>query len=91
MATNNLGTPYDYKSVMHYSRYMHMWTDPRLIFISHVARRSNAAVCPPQRFAFSKNGSPTILAKSDPSIALGSNQMSNNDIERINKLYDCCE
>ncbi|KAM9367031.1 high choriolytic enzyme 1-like [Symphorus nematophorus] len=59
--TNNLGTPYDFNSVMHYSN-----------------------------FAFSKNGKPTIIAKSDPDLSFGrANQMSANDIARVNKLYRC--
>ncbi|KAM9366932.1 hatching enzyme 1.2-like isoform 2-T2 [Symphorus nematophorus] len=59
--TNNLGTPYDFNSVMHYSN-----------------------------FAFSKNGKPTIIAKSDPDLSFGrAKQMSANDIARVNKLYRC--
>ncbi|KAM7424639.1 hypothetical protein PAMA_000817 [Pampus argenteus] len=61
VGTNNLGTPYDFKSVMHYSKY-----------------------------AFSKNGSPTILALSDPNLSFGyASSMSANDIARVNKLYQC--
>ncbi|XP_067347064.1 hatching enzyme 1.2-like isoform X1 [Channa argus] len=61
--TNNLGTPYDFNSVMHYPNY-----------------------------AFSKNGLPTISAKSNPNMVLGgATQMSSNDIARINRLYQCCE
>ncbi|CAG12480.1 unnamed protein product, partial [Tetraodon nigroviridis] len=58
--TNNLGTPYDYTSVMHYSKY-----------------------------AFSRNGQPTLLAKSNPNQVLGSSYMSSNDIARVNRLYQC--
>ncbi|XP_061743243.1 low choriolytic enzyme-like [Nerophis ophidion] len=59
--TNNLGTPYDFNSVMHYSNR-----------------------------AFSKNGLPTIVAKSDPNLIFGrAREMSSNDIARINELYDC--
>uniref|UniRef100_A0A3B4WIJ0 Metalloendopeptidase n=1 Tax=Seriola lalandi dorsalis TaxID=1841481 RepID=A0A3B4WIJ0_SERLL len=61
--TNNLGTPYDFQSVMHYSK-----------------------------FAFSKNGQPTIVAKSDPNLNFGqATSMSANDIARVNRLYQCCE
>ncbi|XP_047218517.1 hatching enzyme 1.2-like [Girardinichthys multiradiatus] len=59
--TNNLGTPYDFNSVMHYHKY-----------------------------AFSRNGLPTIEAKSDPNLKFGNAQeMSANDIARINRLYRC--
>ncbi|KAG7242437.1 hypothetical protein INR49_022826 [Caranx melampygus] len=55
--TNNLGTPYDFQSVMHYSNY-----------------------------AFSKNGQPTIVAKSDPNLVFGrAESMSDNDIARKQK------
>ncbi|CAK6976979.1 high choriolytic enzyme 1-like [Scomber scombrus] len=59
--TNNLGTPYDFQSVMHYSKY-----------------------------AFSKNGQPTIVAKSDPKLNFGhATTLSANDIARVNRLYKC--
>ncbi|XP_053179679.1 high choriolytic enzyme 1-like [Scomber japonicus] len=59
--TNNLGTPYDFNSVMHYSKY-----------------------------AFSKNGQPTIVAKSNPNLNFGqASTMSANDIARVNRLYGC--
>uniref|UniRef100_A0A3B4V3P3 Metalloendopeptidase n=1 Tax=Seriola dumerili TaxID=41447 RepID=A0A3B4V3P3_SERDU len=61
--TNNLNTPYDFESVMHYSK-----------------------------FAFSKNGQPTIVAKSNPNLSFGqATTMSANDIARVNRLYQCCE
>ncbi|XP_014867166.1 PREDICTED: low choriolytic enzyme-like [Poecilia mexicana] len=59
--TNNLGTPYDFTSVMEYSNK-----------------------------AFSKNGKPTIVAKCNPNLKFGhAQQMSANDIARVNKLYKC--
>ncbi|XP_062291182.1 high choriolytic enzyme 1-like [Scomber scombrus] len=59
--TNNLGTPYDFNSVMHYSKY-----------------------------TFSKNGKPTIVAKSNPNLDFGrATTLSANDIARVNKLYNC--
>ncbi|XP_026195431.1 high choriolytic enzyme 1-like [Anabas testudineus] len=59
--TNNLGTPYDFNSVMQYSNY-----------------------------AFSKNGLPTITAKSNPNLPLGcATHISSNDIARVNRLYQC--
>jgi len=40
--------------------------------------------------AFSKNGQPTIVAKSDPNLMFGNaRQMSSNDIARVNRLYRC--
>uniref|UniRef100_A0A3B5KZF5 Metalloendopeptidase n=1 Tax=Xiphophorus couchianus TaxID=32473 RepID=A0A3B5KZF5_9TELE len=61
--TNNLGTPYDFQSVMQYGKY-----------------------------AFSKNGLPTIVAKSDSKWDWGrATEMSVNDIARVNKLYKCSE
>ncbi|XP_010773344.1 high choriolytic enzyme 1-like, partial [Notothenia coriiceps] len=59
--TNNLGTTYDFNSVMHYGKY-----------------------------AFSKNGQPTMLAKRNPSLNFGNaHTMSNIDIALVNKLYQC--
>lgn len=59
--TNNLDTPYDFNSVMHYSNK-----------------------------AFSKNGNPTIVARSNPNLIFGySSEMSANDIARVNRLYQC--
>ncbi|KAM9859229.1 high choriolytic enzyme 1-like [Aulostomus maculatus] len=57
--TNNLGSPYDFNSVMQYSNK-----------------------------AFSKNGQPTLVAKSDPSLVFGyAPEMSANDIARVNSVY----
>ncbi|AWP01132.1 putative low choriolytic enzyme-like isoform 5 [Scophthalmus maximus] len=40
--------------------------------------------------AFSKNGQPTIVAKSNPNLKFGNaRQMSANDIARVNRLYRC--
>ncbi|XP_053179571.1 high choriolytic enzyme 1-like [Scomber japonicus] len=59
--TNNLGTPYDFNSVMHYSNY-----------------------------AFSRNGRPTIVARSNPNLSFGhARALSRNDIARVNRLYRC--
>ncbi|KAM4630496.1 hatching enzyme 1.2-like [Polymixia lowei] len=61
--TNNLATPYDYNSVMHYSRY-----------------------------AFSKQRGvlATIVPKPNASAVIGqARQMSTNDINRVNRLYQC--
>ncbi|XP_029000560.2 high choriolytic enzyme 1-like isoform X2 [Betta splendens] len=41
-------------------------------------------------FAFSINGKPTITAKCNPDLILGSaTEMSDNDIARVNRLYRC--
>ncbi|XP_068431457.1 hatching enzyme 1.2-like [Clinocottus analis] len=59
--TNNLGTPYDFESVMQYGKY-----------------------------AFSKNGQPTIVSKQNPNLNFGyAREMSKNDIARVNRLYRC--
>uniref|UniRef100_A0A3Q3WQ89 Metalloendopeptidase n=1 Tax=Mola mola TaxID=94237 RepID=A0A3Q3WQ89_MOLML len=59
--TNNLGTPYDYDSVMHYGR-----------------------------FAFSRNGQPTIVPIPNPNVSIGrAERMSPIDIRRVNILYNC--
>ncbi|KAM4593439.1 high choriolytic enzyme 1-like [Odontesthes bonariensis] len=40
--------------------------------------------------AFSKNGQPTIIAKSNPNLQFGhATKMSSNDILRVNRLYEC--
>ncbi|XP_062380298.1 hatching enzyme 1.2-like [Sardina pilchardus] len=61
--TNNLNTPYDYSSVMHYGS-----------------------------TAFSTNGRKTITPFPNPNVKIGQRRgMSTIDIQRINKLYGCCE
>ncbi|XP_062380295.1 hatching enzyme 1.2-like [Sardina pilchardus] len=61
--TNNLNTPYDYSSVMHYGS-----------------------------TAFSTNGRETITPIPNPNVKIGQRRgMSSIDIQRINKLYGCCE
>jgi len=55
------GQPYDYVSVMHYSKY-----------------------------AFSRNGQPTIQAKDNPSRTLGNNVgLSTIDVKKLNAMYGC--
>jgi len=58
--TNNLGTPYDYQSVMHYNK-----------------------------FAFTKNGQDTITTIPNQVPFGGASRMSDIDIQRINRLYQC--
>ncbi|KAJ0002345.1 hypothetical protein NQD34_002141 [Periophthalmus magnuspinnatus] len=42
------------------------------------------------RTAFSKNGQPTMIPIPDPNVSLGNaQQMSSNDIKRLNTLYQC--
>ncbi|XP_072236049.1 low choriolytic enzyme-like [Leuresthes tenuis] len=42
------------------------------------------------KYAFSKNGKPTIVAKCDPNLNFGhAKKMSKNDILRVNRLYKC--
>ncbi|XP_061089992.1 hatching enzyme 1.2-like [Conger conger] len=61
--TNNLNTPYDYTSIMHYGR-----------------------------TAFSSNGKDTITPIPNPNQSIGQGpRLSMGDIQRINKLYSCCE
>uniref|UniRef100_A0A673JYP8 Metalloendopeptidase n=1 Tax=Sinocyclocheilus rhinocerous TaxID=307959 RepID=A0A673JYP8_9TELE len=43
-----------------------------------------------ERYAFSKNGLPTMIPIPNNNAALGTS-MSQNDIIRINRLYQCCE
>uniref|UniRef100_A0A673K8M3 Metalloendopeptidase n=1 Tax=Sinocyclocheilus rhinocerous TaxID=307959 RepID=A0A673K8M3_9TELE len=45
-----------------------------------------------ERYAFSKNGLPTMIPIPNNNAALGtSTEMSQNDIIRISRLYQCCE
>ncbi|XP_059928060.1 astacin-like metalloendopeptidase [Gadus macrocephalus] len=45
-----------------------------------------------ERYAFSKNNKPTMIPIPNPNVAFGGSQeMSKNDIIRINNLYKCCE
>ncbi|XP_057187668.1 high choriolytic enzyme 1-like [Triplophysa rosa] len=45
-----------------------------------------------ERYAFSKNGYPTMVPIPNSNVQLGgATQMSQNDITRLNRLYKCCE
>lgn len=44
------------------------------------------------RYAFSKNNRPTMEPIPNPNVPFGqATQMSKNDIDRLNRLYQCCE
>uniref|UniRef100_A0A3Q3B788 Metalloendopeptidase n=1 Tax=Kryptolebias marmoratus TaxID=37003 RepID=A0A3Q3B788_KRYMA len=50
------------------------------------------SICIFLRYDFSINGQPTIFARADPYFDWGhAKHMSSNDINRINKLYECCK
>ncbi|KAI9517799.1 hypothetical protein NQZ68_000968 [Dissostichus eleginoides] len=45
-----------------------------------------------EKYAFSKNNRPTMLPVPNSNVPFGqATQMSNNDIDRLNRLYQCCE
>lgn len=130
--TNNLGTPYDFNSVMHYSKWVYTcvcwsivnlytsgahalrgeWrTDKRSTRTTDAIDRVDGLGTPHRhtstqlllvmrvrvclfvsssRYAFSKNGQPTIIARTNPNLNFGrATEMSQNDIHRVNRLYQC--
>uniref|UniRef100_A0A668TKD6 Metalloendopeptidase n=1 Tax=Oreochromis aureus TaxID=47969 RepID=A0A668TKD6_OREAU len=45
-----------------------------------------------ERYAFSKNNQPTMVPIPNSNVMLGgATQMSKNDIDRLNRLYQCCK
>ncbi|CAI5671934.1 unnamed protein product [Oreochromis niloticus] len=45
-----------------------------------------------ERYAFSKNNQPTMVPIPNRNVMLGgATQMSKNDIDRLNRLYQCCK
>ncbi|XP_071400316.1 hatching enzyme 1.2-like isoform X1 [Centroberyx affinis] len=45
-----------------------------------------------ERYAFSKNNRPTMVPIPNSNVSFGqATQMSRNDIDRLNRLYQCCE
>lgn len=47
-------------------------------------------MCVNHRYAFSKNGQPTIIPIPNPNVSIGqATEMSPTDIRRVNLLYGC--
>lgn len=93
IATLNQGTPYDYNSVMQY----HRWdTGVALAFQNVFAGldpNSSVQPCSPNsRYAFSRNGQPTMVPIPNSNVSFGNaKEMSRYDIARLNTLYKCCK
>lgn len=69
-----------------------LWAHFLLCFPDITAYVCLCAVVCSFRFDFSKNGQPTIVARSNPNLNFGNAfRMSPNDIARVNRLYGCCE
>lgn len=89
----NLGIPYDYNSILHYSR----WVLSESVFISLVIMfwtYINSFInewATFDRTTFSENGQPTITANDDYDRALGGSVLSADDIRRVKALYECCK
>lgn len=90
IATLNQGTPYDYNSVMQYHRWDTGVTEASLEVLAGL--ESHSSVQPNRRYAFSKNGQPTMVPIPNANVSFGNaKQMSQYDIARLNTLYKCCE
>uniref|UniRef100_A0A8C6S6F1 Metalloendopeptidase n=1 Tax=Neogobius melanostomus TaxID=47308 RepID=A0A8C6S6F1_9GOBI len=60
----------------------------RDLHVAHVSNRLTVFV--PHRYAFSRNGQPTIVPIPNPNVCIGrATEMSANDILRVNRLYKC--
>lgn len=94
--TDNLNTPYDYSSIMHYSKYVS--TEQRYInekstcvlqSESH-SKYLSLSCFKIHRNAFGKDWADTITPIPDPNVPIGLREhMSTLDVLRINKLYKC--
>lgn len=85
--TNNLDTPYDFNSVMQYSKWVWKYKYSLSVFVLLVTRLFSSLST-----AFSKNGQKTIVSNEDPNLIFGqATKMSQNDIARVNRLYGCGE
>lgn len=93
IATLNQGTPYDYNSVMQYHRWDTMVTPGSLDVLAGLGSHSSVQPCSPNcRYAFSKNGQPTMVPIPNANVSFGNaKQMSQYDIVRLNTLYKCCK
>lgn len=92
IATLNQGTSYDYGSVMQYHRWVSCCPPPSCPHLSPGFFLKPLQRWLSSRYAFSKNGLPTMVPIPNNNVAFGeATQMSRNDIDRLNRLYKCCE